>query len=211
MNKLLSSFPNAVKANQEYSSVIFPSCEDTNIDQFRTLDVNMIMVNHVFARSGNFSLWNALEAFGSSTSGSRFFEWAKRFARYRDFPYFLYNNHDDGITYRVDPVSGEQRPLGRTVHTDKDPDPEGDAFVISYRYARQIGHTPLMLLGYIASTHPGLGDCRVLSVPIEEVLARRDAAKQDDEKAEYTPQLVIRKGPKKLPILTLRAERTDKH
>ncbi len=185
------SFPDGVKTPRKYSSVIFPTCEDKDYYLFRTFDDGMVVVEHIFARGNDFSLWGALECFAGYRTGDCFFELARRFALYRRFPYFLYNDVEDGNTYFVTPENGERRLFGQTVYTDKDPVPDDCAFVISYRYATEVGHIMLMLLGYIVNTTPGLNACRTLRVPIEEALAQRDAAEQSGESIPPEAELSV--------------------
>ena len=167
-------------------SVIFPSCEYHDIDQMEAFLCTMTVIEHVsvctdgailaddviqaFATQGVITVWKTADSFLDSMC---------RFAQYKGYPSLFYLSSEEGVAYRVDPVTRLQTRLGPVAYRSDVSKIEAGEFTVVYGdCAREIGHIPLMKLGYCLFHSPGLVECRNSNVPMETVMKVKKSGKQ---------------------------------
>ena len=177
------SFP-GVEDPPTYSSVILPSCNEGDAQLIRTFDPAFIIIHHVavFSKEKCIGL-DVMQVFSYYSWKQKpdhiFLNSMCRFAQFREYPGIIFISHSEGVAYQVNPISREKVRIGNVAYRDQEQKICSDNdFTIFYgNNAREIGHYPLMMLGHLLATKPGLAECRDSRVPMEEVMKIKASGK----------------------------------
>lgn len=166
---------------QKSSSVIFPSCSSTDERRFHTLCLSMHSILHIDFACDGLMIGRGMEHFVCEYQENDIAEYAGRFAIFSDLPFFLYNDWKEGMTYRIETKSGRSTLLGRTTRAlSSEGRQAGEARIIYGPQSGYTGYCMAMALGGVVKRTPGLRECWRTTVPMDLVLAIRDAGLAND-------------------------------
>ena len=178
------SFP-GVADTPKVASVIFPSCEDRDYVQVKTIYPGMTIVNHLSLFSnGAIIALNVMQVFATQPlaevwkTEDAFLDDMCRFAQFKEYPSLIFVSNLEKAAYRIDPVSREKTFMGGVVYREKISDVEKEEVNIIYDHgAKEIGYIPLMMLGVARANTPGLAECAYRNIPMERVMEIKASGK----------------------------------